>query len=202
MSFEFETKVFKLTSEKRKILFDGESLLKKQRELLKVEEFLDVEVLSLPSNRIEAETKLESYRDQLVVEKNFYSEFHNTFLSEIKALAVELDVDERNKFLERSLPGLIENDSIRSSLNNEKSQIVSKFLRIIAIFNNHHVQGLSPEGEILLDNPVAINEVIGLSDEINTHLDNQNSFAKVQRTKSVDGQNFLGRLKNLFLGLR
>ena len=203
MTFEFETNMLKLTSNRRKLLADGESLIKKERSKLDLEKYFDIELLCNPEARVTANEMFCTYEKQLSVEKSFYSEFHRSFVSDIKELASSLPVEEKEKVLIRSLNGLEENDVIRMNINQEKCLIVHKLKRIIEIFNNNNVTD-HKEGsaEINLKNDSEIEEVEKLIEDIDIHLDNQKNLALLQKKRGVDGQKFFERIFNLFVELQ
>lgn len=201
MSLDVEVKLMKLTSEKRKVLQDGEALLKQQREMLGVEKFCDIYVLTSHDVRIEAEENFSRYQDLLEVEMNFYAEFHRQFLEDINSLVVaDLVPEERGSFLERCVPGLIENDAIRTKIIYEKREITAKFLKIIDVFNAQSVSGSSANGEIYLNDELSTCDVNRLSEEINDHLETQKSLARVQRQRAVDGQRLISRIFHMLKG--
>jgi len=134
----------------------------------------------------------------LDLEKKFYTEFHNSFVSEIEKLAHGLPKIEKEKVLTRSLTGLQENDSIRENINNEKILIAFKFKKIIKIFDINNVSIDDQQKQAYLENSNDIIQVEQLSEEINTHLDNQKKLAALQRKRSIDGQKFFQRIFNLF----
>lgn len=198
MSFEFETKMFRLTAERRRLLEDGEKLFRAERIDLGVERYFDISALCAPEVRASAAVALETYAKQLSVERNFYSEFHRTFVEDIEELASDLLPDERERVLARILSGLEENNLIRMRINDEKSLITAKVKRIIDIFDENNVYSQSVDGEIFLENDEGIAETERLVEEIDAHLESQANFGALQRKRWMDGQKFIERLLNFF----
>jgi len=198
MAFEFETNMLKLTSNRRKLLADGESLIKKERSKLNLEKYFDIELLCNAEIRAAANEVFCAYEKQLSVEKSFYSEFHRSFVFDIKELASNLPNAEKEKVLTRSLSGLEENDEIRMKINQEKCLIVHKFKIIIEIFNNNNVSNYTEGTQINLEHDSDIVKVEKLIEEINIHLDNQENLSLLQRKRGVDGQKFFERIFNVF----
>lgn len=197
MSFEFETKMLKMASDRKRILKDGENLIKSERAKLNIERFFDIDLLSIPEERNTAAIALSEYKKQLNVEKGFYIEFHNSYVSEIEELTENLPANEKEKILTRSLPGLQDNHSIRMKMNFEKFQAVVKLERIVNIFNANNVHQSQPDKEISLENDSDIFEVDSLLEDIDSHLENQHNLSVLQRKRGVDGQKFIERLLNM-----
>ena len=178
MNFEFETKILKLTSDRRQILVDGEKLIKSERNKLDVEKYFDIDLLCSLDMRCQAIDILDRYKKQLIVEKNFYSEFHKSYIADIESLTENLPFIEREKVLDRCLPGLHENNSIRMQINENKWQACCKLARIIEIFDINKVNVRMFCEQISLANECDLSEVERLILEIDKHLDNQRYLAK------------------------
>ena len=198
MGFEFETKMFRLAAERKRLLEDGEKLFMAERVALGVEHYFEISLLCDPETRISAKAALETYAKQLSVERNFYSEFHRTFVEDIEELAGDLLPDERERVLARSLGGLEENDLIRMKINEEKSLITAKVKRVIEIFDVNNISSPSVDGAIFMESDEDIAETERLIDEIDAHLENQANLSAIQRKRWVDGQKFIERLLNFF----
>ncbi len=198
MSFEFEAKVLKLTSRRREMIGEGDRVFTKERVKLDVEQYFDIQKLFSPVVRRAATKALTEYSKQLVVERNFYSEFHRSYVDEIQSLVEDLPVDEREKFLARCLPGLQDNDSLRMKVNQEKALSTNKMLEIVSIFNRHNVEELGQEEQLALSDESDHSYVERLIEEVDNHLENQYQLAMLQRKRGVDGQKFLQRFINLF----
>lgn len=198
MSYEFEIKVFRLTSKQREILGNGEQLFKNARVDLGLEKYFDIDYLSSPAVRQQALEILDKYQKQLTLEWNFYTEFHQSFIKEINGLACELSSNERDKFLLRSLPGLEENNLIRMNINSEKSEAIAKLIRVINLFDSNEVAETRTDESIVIKNPEDVSKVETLFSEIDSHLDEQENLAMIQQKRGVDGQKYFERLINIF----
>ena len=198
MSLEFEARLLKLTSERRKILADAEALLAIERRKLDVERYFDIDNLYTPEIRSEASTTLSTYRKQLLVEKSFYAEFHSSFVADVMALTDELSESDRVKVLSRCIPGLEANNSLRMEINLEKGHAASKLENLINLLDRNRVSVKNSEAQIELHSESALIELQRLTSELDHHLENQHGLAMQQRKRGVDGQRFLERLFNLF----
>ncbi|KAG1658126.1 hypothetical protein GQR58_023155 [Nymphon striatum] len=138
---EYTAKMVELTSKRKKIIDDGEALLKSKRIELGVEEYFDIDILLNPSARIAAIDIVKKYIDHLNVEKAFYSEYHRTFIEESIEISNLLLSEERERLLPRTIEGLEENSAIRIRINEIKILTATKIQRVIEIFDSNEVMG-------------------------------------------------------------
>ncbi len=180
-----------LTSKKRELLVNGEQLLKQKRIDIGVDEYYDIDALENPAFRKKASSVLCEYQKQLLVEKEFYSEFHRTFVDEVKELSSELKPDETSRVLARSLPGLEENNSIRMQMNLIKSNQNIKIMRVVEIFNVNGVSESESSIELESDEDVAeLNQIFSDLDVMSKELE---LLSRTQIRRGVEGKNFVQR---------
>jgi len=191
MAYNFENKMLDLTSKKRELLINGEQLLKQKRIDIGVYEYYDIDALENPDFRKNASNVLCEYQKQLLVEKEFYSEFHRTFVDEIKELSLELKPDESSRVLARSLPGLEENNSIRMQINSIKSNRNIKIIRVVEIFNLNNVS--ESEGSIELESDEDVAELNQLFSDLDAMSIELESLSRTQSRRGVEGKKFVQR---------
>jgi len=191
MSYSFENKMLELSSKRSEILDNGEQLIKQKRIDIGVERYYDIDALEDPDFRRKALSVLEEYQKQLVVEKDFYSEFHRTFVEEVNDLAFSLSSDERVKVLARSLPGLEENNSIRMEINLKKSYQNTKVMRVVEIYNVNNVN--ESDESIMLENEEEVEELNQIFQELDVLSKQLASLSRKQIRRGVEGKRFVQR---------
>ena len=191
MSYDFENKMLELASNRREILSNGEQLLKQKRIDIGVEKYYDIDLLEQPEFRAEAMEVLKEYEKQLIVEHEFYSEFHRTFLDEVIALANDLSPSEKTRVLARSLAGLESNNSTRMEINSKKSTQNTRIERLIEIYNRN---GVSPsEDFIALESDEEIEEVNKIFQDLEEISKDLALLSRKQMKREVDGKRFIQR---------
>jgi len=198
MALEFELKLLKLASDRRKLLAEGEALLKSERAKLDIEKYFNLPFLCESGVLNEARVSVAKYKNQLTVERSFYAEFHRSYELDLDALTDEPAPDEKERVLQRSLPRLRENDTIRTNINDEKTQAVVKLEAIISLLTKSCGTQPSKYESLSLMSEEDISEIERLISEVDHHLESQYRWSKLQRKRGVDGQRFLERFFNMF----
>ena len=191
MAYNFENQMLDLTSKKRELLISGEHLLKQKRIDIGVDECYDMVALENAEFRMKASSVLFEYQKQLLVEKEFYSEFHRTFVEEVKELALELKPDESSRVLARSLPGLEENNSIRMKMNLVKCNQNIKIARVVEIYNLNDVS--DSDRSIELENDEDVGELNQIFSDLDAMSKELASLSRTQIKRGVEGKKFVQR---------
>jgi len=191
MRYGFENKMLELTSNRRKILSDGEKLLKQKRIDIEVEKYYDIDSLVCPEVREKAIEVFDEYEKQLRMELEFYSEYHRTFLDEVLTLANDLSQSEKSRVLARCLPGLEANNSTRMEINSKKSTQNTKIKRLVEIFN---LNSVSPSQDFIsLESDDDIEEVNNIFQDLDTIARDIALLSRKQIKGEADGKRFVQR---------
>ncbi len=197
MDLTFETEVLKITSQRRKIILDADNLFRTEREKLDVEKAFEMEQYLDKNQREAAKASLTEYKKQLVLERSFYTTYHDSYIAELQDLAFQLTSSERQQFLGRAIPGLIENHDLRMSINGEKTSAVDKTEKLILLLElRTDVISISSNRFEVEDDKV-LAEIETLIEEIDTHLSKQYKLAMEQKKREKDGRGVIEKLFNI-----
>ncbi len=191
MKKSFENLMLDLSYKQRKILNNGEKLLKKKRINLDIEKFYDLDSLVDPKLRLDALPTIDEYEKQLLVEKNFYTEYHLSFINEVIDISSVLSTHEKERILTKCLLGLEENNKTRISINEKKTIQNQMIRRIVEIFNENNV---TPSSEsITLENDDDIIEIEKIFEDLETLSIDLEELSDKQKKKEIEGKNFIGK---------
>ena len=201
MADDYTAKMLELASRRKQMLDNGESLLKTKRIELGIEQYFDIFVLTDPEVRERAKAVLAKYLDHLLVERNFYMEYHRTFLEESTEIAQILTTAERERLWPRTATGLEDNNKIRIRINEIKVLTAAQLQQLIAIYDLNTVT-VSNDGDYIgLESDEDIEKVQRIFDEIDD-LDKEGlALVKLQKKRSVDGRNFMARFLTMLRDL-
>ncbi len=194
MPYNFENKMLELASNRREILKNAEQLLKQKRIDLKVERYYDINALEDPEIRSEALLALDEYGKQLLVEHEFYSEYHRSFVEEVLNLANNLAPSEKDRVLARSIPGLEENNFTRMVINENKISQNNKISRLIEIFDANNVH--PSEKYISLEKDEDIAEAEKIFEDLDAISSALEQLSHKQREGEAEGKRFIQRFLN------
>lgn len=192
MTDDYSSRMLELTSNRKKILDDGEALLKKKAKELAVEQYFDLDILLNPKIRVVASDKVLKYLDHLSVEKTFYAEYHRTFIEEATEISYLLNSDERDRLLTRTTNGLEQNNEIRSRINEIKILTATKIQGLIEILDSNGVE--QEDDPILLGSDQDIEKFDNILHEIES-LDNEATrLIALQKERQISSGNFIANL--------
>jgi len=191
MTKNFENAMLELTSTRRKILLDGESLIKQKRIDLGVYDFYDLDALEDIEVRSKAMHVLDEYGKHLLVERDFYKEFHRSFIIDVERLLEGLPIDERGRLRERSFNGLKKNNEVRMEINALKQQQNNKIQRLVQIYNFFQYTLRGPS--IFLDSD-SEKEIEKIFSELDSIAWKAGVLTEKQKLQEVEGRQYLERL--------
>ncbi|RVU85793.1 hypothetical protein EOL70_04790 [Leucothrix sargassi] len=199
MADDYTAKMFEASAKHKKRLEDGEALLKSKRQEIGVFKYYDLAILRSPENRPPAKEAFLKYVDHLIVEKNFYTEFHRSLVEEtVEISSLLLDAHERERLLTRSMVGLKDNNRTRTRINEIKLINAHHMLKILEIYDRNEVENDSEDGVIRLYYDKDIHDY----NQIMTEMDalDEEAFALVDRQEEKQSQSkkLFGKLFQLF----
>jgi len=133
---EIVNKINEFSNKRRKIIQDGEELLKQERIEIGVEKFYDLDELEYPGVRKDALKVLREYGKQLIVKQQFYKEFHRSSLVELDELLSTESEAERNRLYSKIASGFEENNELRVRASDMGIEQNNKIIQLVEIYNN------------------------------------------------------------------
>lgn len=128
-------KINEFSNKRRKLIEDGEKLLKQERIEFGVEKFYDLDELEYPGVRRDALKILREHGKQLIVKREFYKEFHRSSLVELDELLSTESEAERNRLYSKIASGFEENNELRVRATDLGIEQNNKIIQLVNIYN-------------------------------------------------------------------